>query len=126
MNDMEKLKEIVFQFINKDENVKIEPLGKGHINDSYRVGTDEKEYVLQRINHNTFKNVHELQNNIHRVTSHIRTKLIEKGVTDIERRAITLIPTHDEAHHYKDDNRYYRSLMICINDSNSHDDINPD
>ena len=126
MNDMEKLKEIVFQFIDKDENVKIEPLGKGHINDSYRVGTDEKEYVLQRINHNIFKNVHELQNNIHRVTSHIRTKLIEKGVTDVERRVITLIPTHDGALYYKDVNGDYWRLMIFIKDSKSYDDINPD
>ena len=126
MNDMEKLKEIVFQFIDKDENVKIEPLGKGHINDSYRVGTDEKEYVLQRINHNIFKNVHELQNNIYRVTSHIRTKLIEKGVTDVERRVITLIPTHDGALYYKDVNGDYWRLMIFIKDSKSYDDINPD
>ena len=126
MNDMEKLKEIVFQFIDKDENVKIEPLGKGHINDSYRVGTDEKEYVLQRINHNIFKNVHELQNNIHRVTSHIRTKLIEKGVTDVERRVITLIPTHDGVLYYKDVNGDYWRLMIFIKDSKSYDDINPD
>ena len=122
---MEKLKEIVFQFIDKDENVKIEPLGKGHINDSYRVGTDEKEYVLQRINHNIFKNVHELQVNIYRVTNHIRGKLIEKGVTDVERRVITLIPTHNGALYYKDINGDYWRLMIFIKDSKSYEEINP-
>ena len=126
MNDMEKLKDVVFQFIDKEENVKVEPLGKGHINDSYRVGTAEKEYVLQRVNHNIFKNVHELQNNIQRVTSHIRAKLIDKGVSDVERRVITLIPTHDGALYYKDNNGDYWRLMIYIKDSKSYEEINPD
>lgn len=126
MNDMEKLLDVVFQFIDKDENVKVEPLGKGHINDSYRVATADKEYVLQRINHNIFKNVHELQNNIHRVTSHIRTKLIENGVTDVERRVITLIPTHEGALYYKDKNGDYWRLMIFIKDSKSYEEITPD
>ena len=126
MNDMEKLKDIVSQFIDKDENVKVEPLGKGHINDSYRVGANEKEYVLQRINHNIFKNVHELQVNIYRVTNHIRGKLIEKGVTDVERRVITLIPTHNGALYYKDINGDYWRLMIFIKDSKSYEEINPD
>ena len=125
MNDMEKLKDIVSQFIDKDENVKVEPLGKGHINDSYRVGANEKEYVLQRINHNIFKNVHELQVNIYRVTNHIRGKLIEKGVTDVERRVITLIPTHNGALYYKDINGDYWRLMIFIKDSKSYEEINP-
>ena len=123
---MENLLDVVFQFIDKDENVKVEPLGKGHINDSYRVATADKEYVLQRINHNIFKNVHELQNNIHRVTSHIRAKLIEKGVTDVERRVITLIPTHEGALYYKDNNGDYWRLMIFIKDSKSYEEINPD
>ena len=126
MSDMEKLKDIVFQFVDKDDNVKVEPLGKGHINDSYRVGTDDKEYVLQRINHNIFKNVHELQNNIHRVTSHIRAKLIDKGVADVERRVITLMPTHEGALYHKDNNGDYWRLMVFIKDSKSYEEINPD
>ena len=125
MSDIEKLREIVFQFVEKDDNVKIEPLGKGHINDSYKVETTDKEYVLQRINHNIFKNVHELQVNIYRVTNHIRGKLIEKGVTDVERRVITLIPTHNGALYYKDINGDYWRLMIFIKDSKSYEEINP-
>lgn len=77
---MNKLKEIVFQFIGHDDNVEIKPLGKGHINDSYKVVTTGKEYVLQRINHHIFKNVSELQNNIFRVTNHIRKNFREKGL----------------------------------------------
>lgn len=123
---MNKLKEIVFQFINENDNVKIEPLGKGHINDSYKVESNEDEYVLQRINHQIFKNVPELQNNIFRVTSHIKAKLLEKGETDVDRRVITLVPTKDGALYYQDNKGDYWRLTIYIKDSKSYEDINPE
>ena len=126
MNDIIKLKEVVFQFIEQDDNVKIDPLGKGHINDSYKVESGNKEYVLQRINHNIFKNVHELQNNIYRVTSHIRAKLQAKGVSDVVRRVLTLIPTHDGALYYKDSNGDYWRVTLFIKDSKSYEEINSD
>jgi thiamine kinase-like enzyme len=123
---MNKLKEIVFQFIGHDDNVEIKPLGKGHINDSYKVVTTGKEYVLQRINHHIFKNVSELQNNIFRVTNHIRKKLQGKGVTDIERKVLTMVPTQERALYYKDDSGNYWRMMDFIKDSKSYDDINPE
>lgn len=123
---MKKLKDIVFKFINQSDDLAIAPLGKGHINDSYKVESGEKEYVLQRINHNIFKNVHELQNNIQRVTSHIRAKLEGKGVSDVDRRVITLIPTKDGALYYKDENGDYWRVMVFIKDSKSYEEINPD
>lgn len=126
MNNIIKLKEVVFQFIEQDDNVKIDPLGKGHINDSYKVESGNKEYVLQRINHNIFKNVHELQNNIYRVTSHIRAKLQAKGVSDVERRVLTLISTHDGALYYKDSNGDYWRVTLFIKDSKSYEEINSD
>ncbi|MDR1130023.1 MAG: aminoglycoside phosphotransferase, partial [Prevotellaceae bacterium] len=91
---MEKLKEIVEAFVSGN-GINVAPLGAGHINDSYKVLVDDKEFVLQRINHAIFKNVPELQNNILRVTSHIKSKLLEKGVKDIERRVLNLLPAKD-------------------------------
>ncbi|MDR1436933.1 MAG: aminoglycoside phosphotransferase, partial [Candidatus Symbiothrix sp.] len=88
---MEKQKKIVAQFVSGNE-IRVAPLGAGHINDSYKVSVDGKEYVLQRINHAIFKNVPELQNNIFRVTTHIRTKLEEKGIRDTGRRVLNLLP----------------------------------
>lgn len=126
MSNIEKLKEVVFQFIDESDNVNIEPLGKGHINDSYKVKYGDNEYVLQRINHNIFKNVHELQNNIHRVTGHIRRKLQEKGVTDVERRVLTLVPTHDGALYCQDNNGDYWRVTLFIKDSKSFEEITPD
>lgn len=126
MDEMNKLKEIVSQFIGDDANTEIKPLGKGHINDSYKVVSGGKEYVLQRINHHIFKNVPELQNNIHRVTEHIREKLEALGVTDIDRRVLTLIPTQEGALYYQDNAGDYWRVMDFIKDSKSYDEINPE
>jgi len=126
MENRNRLKEIVFQFIARDENVQIEPLGKGHINDSYKVTSNDGEYVLQRINHHIFRNVEQLQNNIFRVTSHIRAKLEEQGVADINRRVLTLLRTHDGALFYRDDNGEYWRMMLFITESKSYDEINPE
>ncbi|MDR0422749.1 MAG: aminoglycoside phosphotransferase family protein [Proteiniphilum sp.] len=123
---MNKLKEIVSRFIGGDAGVEIKPLGKGHINDSYKVVSGDKEYVLQRINHHIFKNVPELQNNIYRVTGHIRKKLQEQGVADICRRVLTLIPTRDGALFCRDGRGDYWRLMDFIRESKSYDEINPE
>ena len=80
MQHSDKLIEVVFQFIEKNDNTEIKPLGAGHINDSFKVKSGNIEYVLQRINHGVFKDVPQLQNNILRVTTHIRKKLEEKKV----------------------------------------------
>lgn len=123
---MGKLKEVVFKFIEQDESVKIEPLGKGHINDSYRVASSEGDYVLQRVNHHIFKNVPELQNNILRVTSHITGKLQEKGVSDVDRRVLTLIPAKDGLLYYQDEKGDFWRLMLFIKNSKSYEEVNPE
>jgi thiamine kinase-like enzyme len=126
MNNHSELKEIVFQFVEQDNNVQIMPLGKGHINDSYKVISNGKEYVLQRINHHIFKNVDQLQDNIFRVTSHIRAKLEARGETDIERKVLSLLPARDEKLYYKDGNGDYWRVMDFIGGSKSYDEINPE
>ncbi|MDD4630871.1 phosphotransferase enzyme family protein [Proteiniphilum sp. UBA5510] len=126
MNDHGRLKEIVFQFIGQNENVQINPLGKGHINDSYKVISANNEYVLQRINHHIFQHVPELQNNIFRVTSHIRAKLGEQGVEDIDRKVLTLVPARDGKLYFNDSYGDYWRMMDFISNSKSYDEINPE
>lgn len=122
---MSDLKEIVSKFIVGNQNINIEPLGKGHINDSYRVEVAGNEYVLQKINHHIFKNVQELQNNIYRVTEHIRKKLEEKGVEDIDRRVLTLVRTDEGDLYYKGVDGEYWRMTLYIPNSKSYDEINP-
>ncbi|WP_436411831.1 phosphotransferase enzyme family protein [Petrimonas sp.] len=123
---MSKLKEIVAQFTGDSEGIEVKPLGAGHINDSYKVKAGEKEYVLQRINHSIFKNVPELQSNILRVTMHIRQKLMDAGVEDIDRKVLTLVPTSGGKLFYRDAEGNYWRMMDFIKDSKSYDEINPE
>ena len=125
MQDTHKLVEIVSQFTNSKENLLIKPLGAGHINDSYRVVTEDNEYVLQRINRSIFKDVEQLQNNIKRVTDHIRKKLVERGAEDIDRKVLTLVSTTNDKLFYQDEDGNYWRMTIFIKDSKSYDDINP-
>jgi Ser/Thr protein kinase RdoA (MazF antagonist) len=106
---------ILDQFDLTDRPVDVEPLGNGHINDTLKVITDrgEARYVLQRINHAIFKDVHLLQTNIQTVTSHIRQKLEQNGEEDIERKVLTFLPAKDGKLYHFDGENYWRvSLMI--------------
>lgn len=126
MYEINKLKEIVSHFVGQSQNIEVKPLGAGHINDSYKVVAGDKEYVLQRINHSIFKNVPELQSNILRVTMHIRQKLMEAGVEEIDRKVLTLLPTPEGKLYYCDDNGNYWRMMVFIKESKSYDEINPE
>ena len=122
--EQEKLTQAASKFIGVN-NLEIAPLGAGHINDSYRVRSSDGEYVMQRINHNIFKNVDQLMNNIARVTRHVRIKLVEKGVTDYKRRVLNLIPTKDSRFYYRDEEGNCWRMMDYVKDSYSFDSITP-
>lgn len=126
MQNNDKLKEVVLQFVDKNDLMEIKPLGAGHINDSFKVQVGNNEYVLQRINHNIFKDVDKLQDNIKRVTTHIHKKLEEQKASDIDRKVLNFIPTHDNKLYYKDAEGNYWRLMHFIIDSKSYDAINPE
>jgi hypothetical protein len=75
------------------------PYGMGHINDTYAAVYDQSgrpmRYILQRINHQVFKNPSAVMENISRVTAHLRQKLEDGQAGQISRRVLTLVPTHD-------------------------------
>lgn len=74
--------------------------GNGHINDTYLVNS--KQYILQRINTNIFKNPEELMENIVNVTEFIRKKLIQKGENP-DRGTLTVVKTVDGKNCYSFD-----------------------
>jgi len=105
----------------------ITPFGEGMINSTYQVTLKDKntQYVLQKINHHIFQDVELLQSNIKRITDHIRHKLVESGETDIERKALTIIPTVDGKLYYFDGENYWR-MMILIPDSETFEAVTPE
>lgn len=123
----EELLHILEQFDLQDKVISAEPFGNGHINDTLKVTTDKGEvkYVLQRINHLIFTNVEMLQNNIHIVTSHIRKKLEEQGVDDIDRKVLTFLPTKEGKLYYFDGDSYWR-VCLFIPRSKSYEEVTPE
>ena len=127
--EMNDLKQIVSHFAIKGTVNEIRPLGNGLINTTYKVKTVENDcpdYVLQHINNAIFPDVEMLMNNILAVTSHIRTKLEAQGMTDIERKVLTFIPTKDaDKYYYFDGNKYWR-IMVFIPDAVTKTEVTPE
>jgi Ser/Thr protein kinase RdoA (MazF antagonist) len=98
------------------------PFGSGHIHDTYRVAMDDGgRYLLQRINHDVFRDVEGLMHNFDRVTRHIRKKLAETAGHDPDRECLTLIPAKDGRSFLQgEDGRFWRMLLF-IQDSRSVD-----
>ena len=125
---MENLKEIVLKFNVENEINEVKPLGEGLINDTFKVYVNDCEtpkYVLQRINNAIFQDVDLLQDNIEKVTNHIRKKLIEKNETDLDRKVLNFIKTKDDKRFYFDGEKYWR-LMVFISDSYTYQAVTPE
>jgi Ser/Thr protein kinase RdoA (MazF antagonist) len=92
------LEEIFDSFKADGSYLSGEPYGSGHIHDTFRVETAEKDkddYILQKLNNKVFKNIPELQNNIERVTIHLKNKLSLIPGSDIKRECLSLIPSKE-------------------------------
>ncbi len=84
------------------------PYGGGHINDSYITEKTSPKYILQRINHNIFKNPDEVMQNIIKVTEFLRKKIIQNG-GDPARETLNVIKTVDGNSYVKTlSGNYYR------------------
>lgn len=123
---MRDLKKIVSEFDLSGNVTEIRPLGAGLINDSYVVSTDRDKfaYVLQRINHNVFRDVDLLQSNIEKVTGHIRKKLIERNEDDIDRKVLSYKKCGDKTYYF--DGESYWRVMVFIKDSFTHESVTPE
>lgn len=94
------------------------PYGSGHINDSYCVLFDQAgtptRLLIQRINHNIFKDPDALMQNIQRVTAHIAQSVAH--LPDRDRRVLTLIPAQDgQVFHRDAEGNYWRAYRFIQN-----------
>lgn len=121
-------RKILSQFLIEGLPVEVSSIGNGLINDTYKVRTVEEEfpdYVLQRINHNIFTDVALMQDNIERVTNHIRHKLAQRGEKDLDRKVLRFIPTKSGKTFCKVDDEYWR-VSIFIDNSKSFEEVTPE
>ncbi len=89
---------IINKFDIKGEVVSVAPYGEGHINSTMLVTTNEKRYILQKINSSIFKDVQGLMDNVCHVTEFLSSMEIE---------TLNVVHTKDGKNHLKADS-YYR------------------
>jgi hypothetical protein len=117
------LKDIFESFAADGTFLRGEPYGSGHIHDTFRVETHESDkdnYILQRLNNKIFKNIPELQNNIERVTVHLRNKLKDVPGSNIKRECLILIPSLEGKSWIIDKNGNYWRMYIFISNHRSY------
>ena len=106
--------------------IRSESFGSGHINDTYCLTceTDNRQthYILQRINHEVFKNPPAMMENIRRVTNHIRRKIQEQQ-NKLASRQLAVIDTKEGTDFYKDDRGNYWRLYNRIENAITFDTI---
>lgn len=106
------------------------PYGNGHINDTFLIkckNNDEVNmYILQRLNHDIFKNPEQLMQNIYNVTNFLRDKICLLGGNP-ERETLNLIKIKSNDIFYKDSIGSYWRAYIFIDNSFCYDLVeNPD
>ncbi len=97
------------------------PYGNGHINDTFLVccqttESTEKRYILQRMNHDIFKNPPQLMENMVHVTEHLRKKILAQG-GDPERETLNIMKTESGADWYQDSDKNYWRVFPFIENS---------
>ena len=124
---MADLKDIISRFKTEGTVAEVTQIGSGLINDTYKVRTAEAEcpdYILQRINHNIFRDVDMLQSNIEAVTGHIRKKLEAAGEGDIGRKVLNFIPTDSGKTYCRVGDQWWR-MMVFIPNARTYETVNP-
>ena len=117
------LKDIFEHFTHDGTYLMGEPYGSGHIHDTFRVETKESEqdnYILQRLNNKIFKDIPALQQNIERVTVHLRNKLSAVPGSNIKRECLILMPSHDGKSWIIDKTGNYWRMYIFISNHRSY------
>ena len=97
--DKTDLIRIAEKFEIEGELENVTPHGNGHINDTFLLtcrgaSGEQVRYILQRMNHEVFKDPEGLMENIVGVTAFLQKKIAENG-RDPAREALNVIPVRD-------------------------------
>jgi hypothetical protein len=118
---------VAAQFDLRGEYLDACPYGTGHINDTYAVTVNQAgtpvRYILQRINHAVFREPVALMENIERVTAHLRQKFEAAGASEMTRRTLTLVPSHDGQAWHRDVTANYWRCYLFIEKAKTYDQI---
>src|SRR2546422_6049358 len=117
MTPRHDVKKIASHFPLLGDFVSATPITRGHINDTYiavcNQGGARVRYVIQRVNHDIFKNVPGMMDNIERVTRHASARLLAEGCDETSRRVLTVVPTREGRSYHRDDaGNFWRAFVF--------------
>ncbi len=116
-----QLEFIASKFKVEGEVKDIRPLGDGLINDTFFIETTDNtpNYILQRKNKYVFTDIPAMMDNIYKVTTHLKKKIVLSG-GDPFREALTLTPTKEGKLYFLDANEDYWTSCLFIEDTKSY------
>ncbi len=102
------MEQVIRQFFDFQNLVSARPFGTGHINDTFKVEIEEagavKSYLLQRLNHNVFRQPEAVMRNIHLVAEHLSRQ-------DYPLKILAPLPTLSGDFLYRDEaGNYWRAF----------------
>ena len=104
------------QFCLEAPPSRIQRWGEGHIHETYLIETRDHhhEFILQKINHNIFKDIPGMMANIEAVTRHLNKNSKPDNGHYSEKQQLRLVYTHDGHTFYKDENGDYWRMFYFI------------
>ncbi len=123
--DMSDLLRISEKFATNGKAEHVEPHGNGHINDTFllicRLESGETcRYILQRMNHEVFKDPAGLMENITGVTAFLQKKIVEHG-GDPARESLNVIPLKEGGSYWKEEDGTFWRMYRFVEDADSFD-----
>ncbi len=122
--DNNAIEEILAHFAIQGSTAEVKPFGSGHINDTFRIRTEEADgtphlYTLQRINHAVFRKPQQVMDNIERTLAHLTAKLPQFPGT----KALSLVYTKEKRNCVRTfDGKWWR-MYDFIDEVESYDNV---
>ncbi len=122
----ERIQEVLEAFQLRGAVESCERYGSGHINDTFLVVCKDenkaRRYILQRMNHQVFRDPVSLMKNVERVTIFLRKRIEEQG-GDPNRETLNLVPTKAGGTYYTDSLGNYWRVYRFIEGSVCYDQV---
>ncbi len=123
--ELSELLRISEKFATSGKAENVAPHGNGHINDTFlltcRLDSGEtRRYILQRMNHEVFKDPAGLMENITGVTAFLQKKIVEHG-GDPARESLNVIPLKEGGAFCKEEDGTFWRMYSFVEDADSFD-----
>jgi len=125
MVEINKIQNILKNFVFDGELKNVKPISSGHINTTFRAEVCDKlgkinKYTVQKINKYVFKNPEFVMENIVNVTNHLRQKVAEAG-GDVDREVLFVVHSFDNKPFFIDEHGEYWRVYKFIDNAHTYD-----